>query len=190
MKKALTISALCFIAAIVITTIVLGFVNTNFAQFSVEQSVSVEVWKNNKNQLFYKDTNTDEFNEIVNLYNKESKISILTALFTGAYSVDANIENENTSMTNKITSGYWLVFKYDEAQTLKLDGENYKDKTSTSTDPIKFTKIYLQVTNTEGMSLVNAYVCDSTTTTTAKYTMSIYANQTALYNHITNLEIA
>ena len=169
---------------------ILGFVNTNFAQFSVQESVSVEVWKNNKNQLFYKDTNTDEFNEIVNLYNKSSKVSILTALFTGAYSVDADIENENTSMTNKITSGYWLVFKFDEAQTLKLDGENYKDKTSSSTDPIKFSKIYLQVTNTEGMSIVNAYVCDSKTSTTAKYTMSIYADQTALYNYITNLEIA
>lgn len=189
MKKALTISALCFIAAIVITTIVLGFVNTNFAQFSVQDCVKIEVLKNNKSQVYYQNEDT-EFDEIVDLYNKESKVSILTALFTGAYSVDADIDNDNTSMSNKISSGYWVVFKFDTAQTLTLNGEAYNDKTSSSSDPITFTKIYLQVTETEGMSLVNAYVCDSTTSTTAKYTMYIYANQTALYNYITNLEIA
>ena len=196
MKKTLTIVALSLIGLIIIATIVLGFVNTNFAQINIDNATSVTVYKDGKDSKFYKnddkvgsDTAT-QYKEIADLYNKESKVSILTALFTGAYSTKANIVNEYTTISNKTSSGYWLIFEFDEEQTLKLNGKEYVDSTSTSSDPVTFTKVVLQVTNTQGMQLVTAYICESSSSEQADYTMSIYANQTALYEYINNAEIS
>lgn len=195
MKKTLTIVALSLIGLIIIATIVLGFVNTNFAQINIDNATSVTLYKDGKVNTYYKNddgvaTNTaQQYKEIADLYNKESKVSILTALFTGAYSTKADIVNENTTISNKISSGYWLVFEFDEEQTLKLNGKEYVDSTSTSSDPVTFTKVVLQVTNTQGMQLVTAYICESSSASQATYTMSIYANQTALYEYINDAEI-
>ena len=195
MKKTLTIVALSLIGLIIIATIVLGFVNTNFAQINIDNATSVTLYKDGKANTYYKNddgvaTNTaQQYKEIADLYNKESKVSILTALFTGAYSTKADIVNENTTISNKISSEYWLVFEFDEEQTLKLNGKEYIDSTSTSSDPVTFTKVVLQVTNTQGMQLVTAYICESSSASQATYTMSIYANQTTLYEYINYAEI-
>lgn len=197
MKKTLTIIALSLIGVIIITTFVLGFTNANFAQINVDSATQITIYKDGKTSVYYKNdrdgiaTNTaTTFDELTNLYNKQSKVSILTALFTGAYSTKASIENENTTISNKTNSGYWLVFSFDEAQTLKLNGKDYVDTTKTSTDPVTFERVALQITNTEGMQLVTAYICETTGATQATYTFSIYANQTALYNYIADLDIA
>lgn len=192
MKKTLTIVALSLVALIIVTTITLGFINTNFDQLSVDKAVSVKIYKNGSYQTFYKNNdpaNSTGYNDVTKLYNNQSKISILAALFTGAYSAKASITAENTTMANKTSSGYWVSYIFDEAQTLKLNGKDYYDSGTTSDDPVSFVQMYLQVTETKGMELVYCYICETSNAVQARYTLTIYADQADLYDYINDLTV-
>ena len=152
MKKLLTIIALCIVGVLVATTVTMGFVNTNFEQINVNDAVSVTVYKDNATNIYYK-TDGEVYNELTNLYNAMSKQSVLVSLFTGAYSVDASVTNEALTISNKLSTGYWIVYKFNEEQVLYLDGEEYQDETQTNPQ-VTFTKFAVSVTETEGMQLI------------------------------------
>ena len=189
MKKILTIVALSLVSLLIVTTIVLGFIPSDFSQLSVNEAVSVTYHKGAAHQVYYKNTDAEVFNDIVDLFEEQSKQSVLKSLFTGAYSNEASVKNEATSMTNKLTSGQWLVFKFDNAQTLYINGEEYEDKTHTTTTTVTYKKLAMSVIETEGLEKVTMYIFDSQNATTATHTITIYANLTATLEYIDNLEI-
>lgn len=189
MKKILTIVALSLVGLLVVTTIVLGFIPSNFAQVSINEAVSVTYHNGSASQIYYKNTDADTFNDLVELFDEQSKQSVLKSLFTGAYSNDPEVINETTSMSTKLTNGKWLVYRFDNAQTLYINGKEYEDKTQSTTTTVTFKKLALSVTETDGMELVTMYIFDTETTSTATHTVKIYADLTATLNYINNLEI-
>lgn len=189
MKKALTIVALSLVGILVITTIVLGFVTTSFEQVTISDAISVTVHKGTSTQIYYKDTDSDDYNKFVEMYNKQSKQSILKSLFTGAFSEKAEVINETTSMSSKLTSGYWLIYNFDNEQILKIDGKEYVDKTQTTTTQVTYKKLAIYIVDTEDMDLVTMYIFDSKSSTTASHTIKVYADLSETYNYINDLEI-
>ncbi len=187
MKKIITIVALSIIGVLIATTITLGFVNSNFKQINVDDAISVTVYKDNSTNVYYK-TDGGEYNDLTDLYNKQSVQSVLVSLFTGAYSVDASVENESLTISNKVSSGYWLVYRFDDAQVLSIDGKEYEDKTQTSTQ-VTFTKFALEVTETNGMELVTIYIYSISYPTQTSHTVSVYADTSEIYNYINDLTI-
>lgn len=189
MKKILTIVALCVIGVLVVTTMALGFINTDFAQVTINDAISVTVHKGGtKTQIYYKDTDAEEYNKFVSMFNTQSEQSVLKSLFTGAYSVEPEVVNETIGMTSKLTSGYWLVYRFETAQTLKIDGKEYEDKSSADTK-VTYKKLALSVTETEGMELVTMYIFSDVDSANSSHTVRVYANLAETYNYINNLEI-
>lgn len=191
MKKVLTIVALSLVGLIVITTIVLGFINVSFEQVTINEAYSLTVYKNGDDQTYLKtDTDTTVFNDLNNLFNKQSEQSILKSLFTGAFSVEAEVINEATTLSQnqKLNNGYWLVYKFDQEQTLKIDGEEYKDITQKE-QTVTYKKLAVSVVKTEDMELVTMYIFSTTASTTATHTIRVYANLASTYEYISNLEI-
>lgn len=190
MKKALTIVALSLVGILVITTIVLGFVTTSFEQVTISDAISVTVHKGTSTQIYYKDTDSDDYNKFVEMYNKQSKQSILKSLFTGAFSEKAEVINETTNnFSSKLTSGYWLIYNFDNEQILKIDGKEYVDKTQTTTTQVTYKKLAIYVVDTEDMDLVTMYIFDSKSSTSATHTIKVYADLSETYNYINDLEI-
>jgi hypothetical protein len=188
MKKILTIVALSLVGLLIVTTIVLGFIPSDFSQLSVTEAYKVTYHKGPQFQVLYKDTNADEFNKLVDLFENQSEQSVLKSLFTGAYSNEPSVKNEATSMTTKLTSGKWLVYRFDNAQTLYINGEKHEDKTQT--DPtVTFKKLAMSVIETDGLQEVTMYIFDTPNATTATHTITVYADLTATLEYINNLEI-
>lgn len=188
MKKILTIVALSLVGLLIVTTIVLGFIPSNFEQVSVSEAVSVTYHKGPAHQVYYKNTDTEVFEDLVELFEEQSKQSVLKSLFTGAYSNEASVKNEATSMTTKLTSGKWLVYRFDNAQTLYINGEKHEDKTQT--DPtVTFKKLAMSVIETDGLQQVTMYIFDTPNATTSTHTITVYADLTATLEYINNLEI-
>jgi cell division protein YceG involved in septum cleavage len=189
MKKIITIVALCVVGVLVVTTMALGFINTSFAQVEISDAISVTVHKGgSKNQIYYKDTDAEYFNKFVEMFNTQSEQSILKSLFTGAYSIEPEVINETTGMSSKLTSGYWVVYRFADAQTLKIDGEEYVDKSQQDTK-VTYKKLALSVVETEGMKLVTMYIFNNVDDSNATHTIKVYADLTATYNYISDLEI-
>ena len=189
MKKIITIVALCVVGVLVVTTMALGFINTSFAQVEIKDAISVTVHKGgSKTQIYYKDTDAEDFNKFVEMFNNQSEQSILKSLFTGAYSVEPEVINETTGMSSKLTSGYWLVYRFADAQTLKINGEEYVDKSQQNTT-VTYKKLALSVTETEGMELVTMYIFNNVDDANATHTVKVYADLAATYNYISGLEI-
>lgn len=188
MKKILTIVALSLVGLLVVTTIVLGFIPSNFAQVSVTEAVSLTYHNGSAHQIYYKGED-EEFDDLVELFEEQSKQSVLKSLFTGAYSNDADVVNETTSMTSKLTSGQWLVYRFDNAQTLYIDGEKYEDDTLGEENTVEYKKLALSVTETDGLQLVTMYIFDSKDATVSTHTVKVYADLTATISYINELEI-
>ena len=188
MKKILTIVALSLVGLLITTTIVLGFIPSDFSQVSVNEAVNVTVHNGSAFKVYYNDTDAEVFDNLVDLFEGQSKQSVLKSLFTGAYSNEASVKNEATSMTNKLTNGKWLVYKFDNAQTLYINGEEYEDKTQTVTTTVTYKKLAMSLTETEGMDEVTMYIFDSQNATTATHTITIYADLTATLEYIDTLE--
>ena len=189
MKKILTIVALSLVGLLITTTIVLGFIPSDFSQLSVNEAVSVTYHKGTAHQVYYKNTDAEVFNDLVELFESQSEQSVLKSLFTGAYSNEPTVKNEATSMTTKLTNGKWLVYRFDNAQTLYINGVEYEDLTQTVTTTVTYTKLAVSITETEGLEEVTMYIFDTQTATTATHTITVYADLTATLEYLDTLEI-
>lgn len=187
MKKILTIVALSLVGLLVVTTIVLGFIPSNFAQVSVDNSHKAEVYVNNKYKTYYDYENSDVMDKLKDLFDEQSKQSVLKSLFTGAYSNDPEVINETTNMSTKLTSGNWIIYYFEEAQILYINGKEYEDKTQSTTTTVTFEKLALSVTETDGMELVTMYIFD-TDNNTATHTLKVYADLTDTLSYVMSLK--
>ena len=114
LTKVLTIVALCLFSAIAITAIVLAIVKRDYNQVVNSDVISIEVKKAGASNVYLKDDTEEEnrtvFNDLLNKYYQETKESILSSLFQGAYSSDAEAEVVKTTTTVSSLSASSEVF--------------------------------------------------------------------------------
>ncbi len=187
MKKVLSIVALCLIGILAGTIIVLSCVNKDF-NLNLQNPDFVEVWINSSTdrKTFEKDDsyaeNKEIYNEIMNLYNESFKQKLMSSLFNGTIGEKAVIKNwgYNKSTTSVTNSGTWLVFGYNDTQTLKVNGKDYTDNTSNSKN---YKKLYIQVKNSDNMTTFDIYV-QKDGTTNSYYYYTARAKQANLYKYL------
>lgn len=192
MKKTLSYIALGLIFVLAIVIVAFTFVEKNF-NINLENPYSISIRVNGtESESYFSDSeisgNKEIYNKILKSYNNSFKQKIMSSLFQGLIASNARIERVNSGMS-VVNSGTYLHFVYNDVQTLKLNGKvytyHYANSTATDTN-IQYNDIYVQVLDSNGMSQINVYVSKvGTSNLTYKYV--VYANQSALYDYISEL---
>ena len=191
-KKIITIVALALVACLVFITILLAclpkqqydgvFASTNGAVRDVV------VFKSGKVSSAY-DKDSAEYNKIVELYKKGLKQNVLLSMFDGSLSFKAGIEAHTTNVELNSSVNTYVVFEYNEEQTLKWYGNEYHKSNGSN---VTFNTIVVSVTNTSNtMQECNIYICTSRTdkVATPVYRITACAKQYDLYNYISTLPL-
>ena len=194
--KILTIVALAIFVAIAITAIVLACVGREYNQVINSDINAIEVRKSGASNVYLKD-DTDEnkkvFDTLVKTYYQGTKESVLSSLFQGAYSsnADAEVVKATTSISSLTPSDevYFLRFYFATEQTLKINGKTYTDDKLTTLDKtVKFNSVILRVENNTTLNKVTMYIVDTNYPSTSYYQVKYTTHHTALFNYIKDLE--
>ena len=199
LTKVLTIVALCLFSAIAITAIVLAIVKRDYNQVVNSDVISIEVKKAGASNVYLKDDTEEEnrtvFNDLLNKYYQGTKESILSSLFQGAYSSDAEAEVVKTTTTVSSLSAssevFYLrfYFYFSICQTLKINNKVYEDTRLTTLDKtVKFKSVILKVENNTTLNKVTMYIVDSSYPSTSYYQVKYTTHHSALFDYIEDLE--
>ena len=172
LAKTVTIAVLSvLLIAIIITIICLSTISKDYG-FGFNKPYRLEISVDqNGNQVLTK--NSEQYSKIMDLYNESFKTSTMSALFSGKAFDSKEFKEEINSVSTITNNGYCLVFKYDTKQTLN-------EKTTYSKE---YDTIYIQVLDSEDFSLINAYLVNSSNSS-SYYKYSTYASQSNLYSYL------
>ena len=190
MKKILTIVALSLCGVIATVVLIMGIVKTDFNQLITNDATYINVYMNGNSNSYNNDS--DEFDELYKLYYKGTKEVVLSSLFQGAYSSDANAEiNKSTTTLSSLTSSTsktYLKFHYADAKQVILNGEVYEDDTLTTTDKtVYYTDVLVEIAYSSVLTKVTAYIQNIDSYTSSTYQVSFVTNHVELYDYITEL---
>ena len=179
----LVISIVVLVLAVLI--LVTAFVPKNF-NFKLNTPNSITIYKGDGSQLNSYDKEDDEFKEIMNLYNKGLKTSMLSAFFQGkAFSKVQTIDStRGFSSSNMDSSLLYIEFHYLEAQKTDKHGSNV----NFSTDQETYNYVVIEVKNSGNLKEINAYIRkdgDINSYSYIKYTS--YGSFSSLYSYLNDL---
>jgi hypothetical protein len=191
-KKIISISAIAVVVALVITTIVLALVPKKMANPIADGYSFITVYQDSKSAAY---SPKDEHNEIIDnikdLHEKSLKDNMLSAIFQGTGSFKPSVEKSNvTSVRSKIAEaeGNALVFTYMEEQTLKINGEVYKDTGTLSASTVTFDCIIMPLTDGTNFQECKIYLVDSEENKSS-YQVTFLACQAELNEYVSSIEL-
>lgn len=175
-NKIIIIVAMALVAVLAATTIILSVVKINYAPQISKPSI-IYVKTSNDDGSF---TETNEnFDKILEEYNKSYTRSVMSAIFAGQNSTAINLtENGTLPTVNQVPAAENLIrLKYEEPQVLKINGKELDGK---------FKEVYVQVSNNASFAVTEVYFKQNSDVT-AYYLLKTYANQAGLYELIQSL---
>lgn len=106
---------------------------------------------------------TDRYNSFMQRFADMYDASYLVSLFSGRlgnYSVEGQKENElfDQIKSDKLQSGYYVEFKYDEPQTLKNQDGTIHYSIYASNEKLTYSSVYFALSETDGLETVNIYI--------------------------------
>lgn len=193
MKKVLTIVALALVGLIGASVITLAFVKTDYSQLTTSNITDIVVYYGTEEAAFSEAN--EEFDVLLEKFAASEKETILSSLFQGAYSNEADATVEKLSWTfSKSSDTTYLRFVYDANETypvIQLNGENYIDETLTTDDQtVEYSSVYVEVENNSTLTTITAYfiqTLDNESSTSSNYRISYVAQQSDLYDYIVSL---
>ena len=203
LKKVLSIAIISIILAIVVATCVLAFVQKTLYNPATDLSDSMDnyylltIYKDGYTSVYHnRDENEDEgkkqtIADIAKLTKESTKASILSLMFQGTGSFEPEITTTNAGDVKesiaKASGQVCLVYDFtDEEQTLMWNGEAYKNDQANDPDkPVKFSKIFIPVSNTSEFDVVTAYLTGIDNK--SSYQVKFLAHQSELYQYLTNI---
>ena len=187
MKKVLSIAALCLIGILAGTIIVFSCVNKDFnLNLTNPDSISVYINKSlTENSEAYSldsdDAHKEIYNKILALYNDSFKQKMMSAFFNGTLNEGVTITRESRNLSSLTNTGTWLVFDYNlNPQTIRLNGKDYKDDSSSSKE---YDKVFVEVKNSETMTTFTIYLAKRESNY-SYYHYTARAKQCDLYNYL------
>lgn len=191
----LTIVACVLVGLIAASAITLALVKSNFNQVIDTDKISgITVYLDSKDNYYDANTSADVFNKIKELYNEGTKESVLSSLFQGAYSDEAEAEvvtATTSTSTLKTPAAGTIVLKINFSETIKLvvNGETIEDSSIYGEDKaIYFNTVYFNVENNETLTKVRCYIV-SNTNQNYSYRQVMYAtHHSALYDYLNDLD--
>lgn len=189
MKKVLSIISLCLIGILATTIIIFSTVNTNY-NLNLTNPNYIEISINNSSAMESYDSNGDAehkavYDKVMSLYNDSFKQKIMSGIFSGVLFNKPTIVYNISSINTLLNSGTYIIFNYNEEQTLKLNGEiyTYTSSSGSKTTDIKYNKLYVEVKNTSSITTFNIYV-KNINNDYSYYRYSVQAKQGELYKYI------
>lgn len=189
LKKGLTIGALVLICLLVVTTIVLACVRTNFNQFNMDKITHVTLYKDAKENTYA--TGEKVFTNTIDKFKKGTNENVLSALFQSGYSKEgkAKITTETKTFSSLISTAdtTYVELHYLEPQTVTVNGEVYKNKNGNT---VTYTSVLVEITNYSSLNQVVAYFRDSNSSgsnPTSSYQIKVLTHHKDLYNYISSL---
>ena len=140
--------------------------------------------------------NSDEYKELMKLYNDSFETTIFGALFQGK-AFEGVTEAEGYKSLNSL-SGPYLEFNYTESQTIYINGKTFDEfaderEAREGIKPIVSNSSYIscviEVSNSTSLAQINVYFKyrDTGTNNYSYIRLLTYAKQASLYDYIENL---
>ncbi len=196
LTKVLTIIAIALVGLIAASAVTLAIVKSNFNQvIDTDKVTGITVYTDTQSDYFTKDNNKEVYNKLVELYNKGTKESVISALFQGAYSENAKAEVLSTSksisaLQKPDTNNYVLQFYFSEDQTLVVNGETVTDSSIYGTDKsVKYSTVFFEVEENTTLTKVNCYIVSNTSSNYCYRYVSFVTAHADLHEYISELEL-
>jgi len=201
-KKIASITIIAVVVALVITTIVLALVPKKMANPIASGYASITVYQNSTAAQYTYTANpttdaqrahNEVYREIEKLHEESLKDNLLSAIFQGTGSFEANVKKEyKTNVLSSVAAqtGNALVYRYlsKDPQVLKVNGEVYKDQSTLSASTVTYDMIIMPLQTGTNFEECTIYLVN-TDDNTSSYQLTFLACQAELNDYITNLEL-
>ena len=141
----------------------------------------------NINNVTY-NSDSDEYTQIMSLYNESFETTIFGALFQGKASEGVSFKEGYQSLSS--LSGTYIEFNYNEVQTIKLNGKTLKEAgIDTQFSNQNYRSVVIEVVDSDSFAQINVYFRynDSGSTTYSYLRFLTFAKQSALYDYLQKL---
>lgn len=173
--------AILFVLAltVVISAIVPKHLNFDFAQ---PQSITIYKDGTKNNTIYYE--NDEVYKKVMELYNQGFKTSALSAFFQGkGFQKVTTIDSTKSLSSEKSGSnGIYIEFTFSEDQNVIERGVS----TLTASEKV-YRSVIFQVSNSNNLTQVNAYLLGTSNTDTSYVSYVSYAGFANLYDYLNNL---
>lgn len=150
-KKIGAIVSLSIIGILILATIIMANISVDY---KINCATPTSVWVQNKSAAELEAL--DNSNKIIGYINGASKENSLTALFNGTLGKKAKIVAESSvGKTIPTATGYYVRYRYENAQKLKYGDDVYKDSNN---NEVTYQDLVFTVNNMEGTNMVKVYV--------------------------------
>ncbi len=189
-KKIILWSVTGLVGLLAIATGIISLIKSDFKQVALDTYASIQVYDKTSSSFLDYNPNSDEYKQIVNLYNESFDESVLISLFSGAYGFEGGVVQGHVDLSARMdTSGkqYIMFFSIDE-KVLTVDSKLYKNNADSI---VKYNRMVLEINNTSALSEASLYIIDESESTqdelVSYYKVSMLAHFKDLHNYIINL---
>ena len=186
LRKIIGVSIMVVLAGVITCVAILSMLQTNY-NFNFNAPDAIEIHTSSSNSALNKvfvQKGSNQYEEIMKLYNNSFNSKFLTALFQGKSNQKIKVEEGYKSISS--LSGPYLVFCYNSSQKLVLNGKEYKASIISDSN---FIEIVIEVKNSTSLTEINAYFKyrDTGLNNYSYVRFSTLAVQSNLYEYIENL---
>lgn len=187
-KRIISIVVSSIVLLFAIFVLVSAFIPKNY-NFNLAQPDRITIYNSNGDQVtnYYKDSD-DDYNKIMELYNKGFKTSFMQSFFQGkgfkkVQTVDSTNSFKSDSIKN-VENTIFIEFCYTDEQQTSTHGCDVK----LTTDESVYRHVFIEIKNSQVLSAVNAYIIkggeDFTSTSKNNIRYTSYASHHALYDYL------
>lgn len=181
MKKTILITCIALILVLLGGILFLALFQKDFS-YDFKTPNSVEVNGNTATV----GTTLDQ-NKIFEGLTNHSKKSIMQASFNKSQIKYPSIK-KNTLRKFSPTQKYVVTLRYDEEQTLTLDGKNYVDPNNSAINEIKYKELRFELGETNKDIMLKVYVMDLKESEQYNYVISQFGDYSNLYSYLSSIE--
>lgn len=181
MKKTILITCITLILVLLGGILFLALFQKDFS-YDFKTPNMIEVNGNTATAGTALDSNT-----IFEGLTNHSKKSIMQSAFNKSQIKYPSIK-KNALRKFSSTEKYVITLRYDQEQTLTLNGENYVDPNNSANNEIKYRELKIELGETNKDIMLKIYVMDLEETEKYYYVISQFGDYSSLYSYLTSIE--
>ena len=169
------------IIAIICIFVIAGAIVPKNLSFEFDEPSSIKILNaKTGNEMIMK--NSDEYDEIVKLFNNGFKVQFLEAFFQGKgfHNISTLDETQDISSLSKADTLY-IEFGYSEAKQVNLHGDTSLELADSEKT---YKSVVLEVKNSNNLVQVNAYLKIDSSSSYSYVRYTSYAKLSALYDYL------
>ena len=180
-NKWLLITVYSILAVIIVGVIVCCFVKVSYSPNLNEPNVISASYTNSTKPgagTCTKDQTPEKFNDIMKEYYNSYYETVISAVFSGRAGIKSTVKQwENSNAPDKEFDSYKLIFKFNEEQTIKVNGKVYYPSTNSQME-LKYNQCFMEIDETEGLCEHRIYYVVGST----YYYQTVIADFSGLFN--------